>query len=784
MRARIIVPLTRLLKPLARFSPMGVLYGAVIPAVVLVAVLAMLSLYLAGRSNAIALHIFSGWREDARIGMPPLPLGGHQDVANTSADVRGTPDATPNDSKRLENPIDERRRRMSALLASTQRTIGWIWASAAVIIALGMIGITLVLAFHKKLRDLTRAMLRLSENGSAAAISLRGRLDVLSQMEQALEIFKRNMIKISDKESEVITINKHFTAALRNMPHGLCLYDAADRLIVANPRFCEIYGFDPDHIRPGDTFFDILEYSVGLGNYPGRSAADVHAERRAFISKRQPGVFEQEMGDGRAVMIAHQPMADGGWVATYEDITARRRAEQQVANLAFYDVLTGLPNRRLFRDRLDQALAETLRGRGFSLFCLDIDQFKDINDTLGHPAGDALLRAVAERLLACVRESDTVARLGGDEFAILQMGLERPDDAGALADRIIQATSAPYEIDGHQLMASVSIGIAIAPGDATNPDMLLQNADIALYRAKAAGRATHRFFEAEMSTRLQARRAIELDLRQALSRQEFVLHYQPIMNLRSCNITGFEALLRWDHPDRGRIPPGEFIPICEEVGLITQIGEWVLRQACAEAVNWPESVKVAVNLSPRQFHNKNDTQTLMEIVTQALTDSGLSPDRLDLEITESVLLRDSESTRDILRQIRGMGVCISLDDFGAGYSSLSYLYKFLFDKIKIAQSFVRVVTERNAASAIVRAVADLGGSLGMTTIAEGIETAEQLAEMRAAGCTEGQGYLIGRPMPASEVAMLLRKPPALRDHGACHASNGHARSRRHDFGRP
>lgn len=767
IRARIIIaPLTRILRPLVRFSPMGSLYGAVIPAAILVAVLAMLSLYLAGRSNAIALHVFSEWREDARIGMRPLPLGGHQDFANTRADVRGTLDATPNYSERLEIPIDEQRRRMSALLASTQRMIRWVWVSAAVIIALGMMGITLVLAFHKKLRNLTCAMLRLSENGSAAAISLRDRLDVLSQMEQAFEIFKQNMIKISNKESELITINKHFFAALRNIPHGLCLYDAADRLIVTNPRFCEIYGFDPDRIQPGENFFDILEYSVSLGNYPGRSPADVYAERHAFISKRQPGVVEQEMGDGRVIMIAHQPMADGGWVATYEDITARRRAELQVTSLAFYDALTGLPNRRLFRDRLDQALAETLRGHRFGLFCLDIDHFKDINDTLGHPAGDALLRAMAERLLACVRESDTVARLGGDEFAILQMGLQSPGDADVLADRIIQATSAPCEIDGHQLVVSVSIGIAIAPGDATNSDTMLQNADIALYSAKAAGRATHRFFEAEMNTRLQARRALALDLCQALSRQEFVLHYQPIINLHSRNITGFEALLRWDHPDRGTMLPSEFIPVCEEMGLITQIGEWVLRQACADAANWPESVKVAVNLSPRQFPNKNNTQTLVETVTQALANSSLSPDRLDLEITESVLLQDSESTHDTLRQLRGMGVCISLDDFGTGYSSLSYLYKFLFDKIKIDQLFVRAVTERSAASAIVHAVANLGGSLGMTTIAEGIETEEQLAEMRAAGCTEGQGHLIGRPMPASEVAMFLRKPPALQGHGA------------------
>jgi EAL domain-containing protein (putative c-di-GMP-specific phosphodiesterase class I) len=269
-----------------------------------------------------------------------------------------------------------------------------------------------------------------------------------------------------------------------------------------------------------------------------------------------------------------------------------------------------------------------------------------------------------------------------------------------------------------------------------------------------------------MNTRLQARRALALDLCQALSRQEFVLHYQPIINLHSRNITGFEALLRWDHPDRGTMLPSEFIHVCEEMGLITQIGEWVLRQACADAANWPESVKVAVNLSPRQFPNKNNTQTLVETVTQALANSSLSPDRLDLEITESVLLQDSESTHDTLRQLRGMGVCISLDDFGIGYSSLSYLCKFLFDKIKIDQSFVRAVTERSAASAIVHAVANLGGSLGMTTIAEGIETEEQLAEMRSAGCTEGQGHLIGRPMPASEVAMFLRKPPALQGHGA------------------
>jgi diguanylate cyclase (GGDEF)-like protein len=411
--------------------------------------------------------------------------------------------------------------------------------------------------------------------------------------------------------------------------------------------------------------------------------------------------------------------------------------------MAHHDALTGLPNRLLFRERMEAVLERIRPGEAAAVLCLDLDYFKDVNDTLGHPAGDALLEAVARRLRGCIDSGDLVARLGGDEFAVLQLSEEQSADAELLAQRILEALRQPYDIEGQPAIVSVSIGIAVATESGVSADMLLKCADLALYRAKADGRGTYRFFEAKMDAEIQARRAIELDLREALERSELEVFYQPLFDLHRRQVSGFEALLRWRHPVRGMIPPTQFIPIAEDLRLINPIGEWVLRRACGDAGSWPEHVKISVNLSPMQFR----TEDLVPAVERALARSGLPAHRLEVEITESALLQNNDKVLSTLHQLHALGVRIALDDFGTGYSSLSYLRSFPFDKIKIDQSFVREIGNRSDCLAIVTSIASLARQLGMSTTAEGVETAEQLTELQAAGCDEVQGFYFDRPKP-------------------------------------
>jgi diguanylate cyclase (GGDEF)-like protein len=440
-----------------------------------------------------------------------------------------------------------------------------------------------------------------------------------------------------------------------------------------------------------------------------------------------------------------------------------RRGVMQIAQLAHYDALTELPNRVLFQKHLVEALSRRARaGDQLAVHFIDLDRFKTVNDTLGHPLGDALLRVAAERLRGCVREGDTVARLGGDEFAVVQTGLTDMSGATRLAERVVEAMAAPFDIQGHQVMIGASVGVSAAPSDGDDADELLKKADMALYRAKADGRGAFHFFERAMDEQLQARRALELDLRRALAAGEFQLYYQPLYNLGDDRVTGCEALLRWNHPERGMVSPADFIPLAEEIGLIVQLGEWVLREACAEAARWPDHVRLAVNLSPAQFRDRG----LVRTVISALAVSGLPAERLELEITESVLLQDNAANMSMLHDLKALGVRISMDDFGTGYSSLSYLRSFPFDKIKIDQTFVRDILEDSDALAIIKAVLDLGSSLGIVTTAEGVETVEQLNALRDQGCAEIQGYFISRPAPASEIARMLNveardlRPPA------------------------
>ncbi len=434
------------------------------------------------------------------------------------------------------------------------------------------------------------------------------------------------------------------------------------------------------------------------------------------------------------------------------DVTTKRQAEARIAHMAHHDALTGLPNRVLFHDRLDETLMRVRRHREMlAVLYLDLDQFKNVNDGLGHPAGDKLLVAAADRLRACLRDSDMVARFGGDEFAVLQIGLAGPHEAAILAERIVTLLSEPYDIDGQQVVIGASAGIALAPADGETAEQLLGNADMALYQAKGDGRRTFCFFQPSMGASLRAHQLLGLDLRKALAAGEFEVYYQPLVTLETGVISGFEALLRWHHPLRGMVAPARFIPLAEESGLIVPVGEWVLRQACAEAAAWPGDLKVAVNLSPAQFKKGN----LPQVVVAALACTGLPAARLELEITESIFLAESKTNLTTLRRLRALGVGISMDDFGTGYSGLSYLRAFPFDKIKIDRSFISELGESADCMAIIRAITNLGSNLGIPTLAEGVETKKQFAWLREAGCTEMQGYLFSRPVPASEIAGLL-----------------------------
>jgi diguanylate cyclase (GGDEF)-like protein/PAS domain S-box-containing protein len=462
------------------------------------------------------------------------------------------------------------------------------------------------------------------------------------------------------------------------------------------------------------------------------------ATGQRFITSRRIGIPDQS-GQTRYI------------INVVDDVTDRRRADEKIAHLAHYDALTDLPNRVLFRERIERELQKTSRGEQFALLYIDVDEFKGINDSLGHHVGDELLKAVAARIRDCIRECDHVARLGGDEFAVIQTDVEHSGDVIEFVTRIQDAIRQPYECLGHQLSTDASIGIALAPRDGTDLDQLVKNADLAMYGAKGDGRRTYRFFEPAMDAQAKARLTLERDLRQALVDGSFELHYQPVVDLNSDEVTGCEALLRWRHPQRGMISPGDFVAVAEETGLIVELGEWVLRTACAEAATWPHHVRLAVNVSPIQLK----CPTLSLKVAGALAASGLAANRLELEITEAVLIRDDEMALAILHQLRELGIRIALDDFGTGYSSLSYLKRFPFDKIKIDRCFVSDVAEIDGSSAIVQAVVNIAAARNITTTAEGVETPEQKEMLRRLGCTEMQGYLFSAAKPSAEVKRLF-----------------------------
>jgi diguanylate cyclase (GGDEF)-like protein len=539
---------------------------------------------------------------------------------------------------------------------------------------------------------------------------------------------------------------------LNNLVQGICLYgpDAVVRL--ANSRYSELLGVDPSVPRPGARMRDLLEASIAAGHH-GENSLDMLEQAcmaLAAAGKRQRLVLT--LSTGRLVSFDHVPLPDGGWLGIFEDITEQTRLEQNATFLARHDPLTRLPNRTMLGERLDQAIAAAGRGTRFALLCINIDHFKAVNDTLGHAVGDRLLRAIGERLTDAARETDLVARLGADEFAIVQAGIAGAQDSFRLAQRLTAALAEPLQIDGHNIVVSASIGIAIGPDDGARADMLLKRADAALDRAKQEG-GSYRLFEPEMDARLQARRAMEIELRRALACNMFEVHYQPQVDMPDGRVIGFEALLRWRGQDGAMISPGVFIPLAEDIGLIGDIGDFVLHAACREAMRWPGSLTVAVNVSPLQFKSGR----VGDSVFAALAASGLPASRLELEITESVLLAESAATLGMLRTLRALGVRIAMDDFGTGYSSLSSLRSFPFDKIKIDQSFVRDIGTASDSTIMIGAMVGLGRNLGMRVTAEGVETETQLALLRASGCDEAQGYLFGRPSPAADIPAVITR---------------------------
>ncbi len=547
---------------------------------------------------------------------------------------------------------------------------------------------------------------------------------------------------------------RQLDAAMSNMSQGLAMFSSSAELVICNRRYLEMYGLPTELVKPGCAFREIIACRIKNDNF---FTDDVDAFICDLRSKLDRGLTVKkfaQLRDGRVISIVDHPTADGGWVTTHEDVTELRRAEERISYAAHHDALTDLANRMEFHKQLEEALKRAGRGQQFAVLYLDLDNFKTINDTLGHLTGDELLKAVADRLRGCVRDTDTLARLGGDEFAIIQAAVAQPSDVAYLAVRIQEAINSPYDIAGHQLIVATSIGIAMAPNDGTEPDQLLKNADLAMYQAKADGRGTFCFFEAEMDARVKARSTLEFELRQAIMCEQFELYYQPLIDLHDGKITSFEALLRWHHPERGLISPAEFIPIAEETGLINQLGEWVLRTACAEAATWPDNIKIAVNVSPVQFR----IQALASTIVSALAASGLPARRLELEITETAIIHDEEATIAKLAQLRELGVLVALDDFGTGYSSLSYLQRIPFDKIKIDQTFIKNFTDDNNSRAIVQAVITVAKARGVSTVAEGVETERQKELLRTLGCNEAQGYLFSRPLPARDMARFLPVP--------------------------
>ena len=561
------------------------------------------------------------------------------------------------------------------------------------------------------------------------------------------------------RECDLLAQNDMLTIVLNKMSQGLCMFDRNQKLLVCNNRYLEMYGLAKEMGRPGTEFRRIIESRIQSGVFEGDDPVAYLEERLAAVREPVRHTRLHELSDGRIIAITHEPMEGGGWVATHDDVTQLRRIEARLSHLARHDVLTDLPNRVQLRECLDELL-QSPDDRNIVVMVFEVDRFKEINDTYGPSIGDVLLLDVSQRLRRRFDTVATVARIGGDEFAVLQT-VDDASDADTLV-KSVQAVLAPsFDIDDQPLAVTISAGVAVGPADGETPDEMLKNADLALGRAKRDGPGNVRFFERELDERMRARNKLEQDMRVALREGQFELHFQPQLNLIHNEVAGFEALLRWRHPECGFISPSEFIPIAEDNGLIVQLGEWALRKACEEAAKWPRPLRVAVNLSVAQFRSGRVRQQ----VIAALGAAKLSPNRLELEITESVLMQEGTEVPAVLGRLQDIGIGIALDDFGTGFSSLGYLTRMRFDKIKIDKHFVSSLRKSpNSAYAILRSVVALSKSLGIKTVAEGVETGEQLELVRAEGCTEAQGFYLGRPMAAHEVTAFLARRSSRAQH--------------------
>jgi diguanylate cyclase (GGDEF)-like protein len=569
-----------------------------------------------------------------------------------------------------------------------------------------------------------------SEHATSQMIAEMEALDDARRM--ALETVKQEHLKLD--------------IALEHMAHGLAMFDSQRRLVVSNGDYNRLIGHED---KAADRLFDDdlarLNQLIDTIDGPLDDIAGLMAEGGAVECTAR-------LHDGRVLTLGFQPVQGGGWVQVVRDVSRQKQSDDQILYMATHDVLTGLANRTVFNDAVSAALDPAAPHGTAMVYFLDLDRFKSVNDTLGHLVGDSLLCQVAKRLKRATPKDAVVARLGGDEFALIVVPAPGPDTCQSLADTIVEDLSQPYAVEGHSIVIGVSIGFAAAPADGATPSLIMRNADIALYRAKSAGRGTSRRFERGMEQQILARRDMELGLRFALDRREFVLFYQPQFDLRSGRIDTVEALIRWNHPTRGLILPTDFIGVTEEIGLIVDIGEWTIRQACADAQDWPADIKVALNLSPRQFNSER----LFPTISAALSSTGLAAARLELEVTETALISDADQAFELLNDLRHLGISIAMDDFGTGYGSLSHLRRFPFSKLKIDRAFVAGLTADKDSAAIVRTIVDLAHSFGMTVTAEGVETDGQMSLLQSMDCDQAQGFLLAEPMSQAALMALLR----------------------------
>ena len=651
--------------------------------------------------------------------------------------------------------------RVERLSSTALRLADWVGVSAIVaLVLIGPVSLLLLRRVTHRLQIITRSMLHLSHNDLDAPTAARQLAkadgpDEIGDMARALAVFRSNALALRDHRGRLEQVNLWLDVALNNMQRGLAMFDTEERLVISNANYQRMYDLRPDLTMYGTPLADILAHGAGS------SVADptaVIADYRAAVAANRTASYVRSLTDGRSFCVVLTPLVAGGWVTTHEDVTQKQQTEARMQLLARQDALTELQNRRGFGECLEALVTAIPIGGDlarshseFAVIAIDLDHFKEINDTHGHPVGDALLVAVSERLRGATRKNDIVARMGGDEFAILQRDIRDVSDVEGFAQRLLPLLAEPYEVRGHTLVIGASLGVAMAPAHGRTPELLMQRADVALYRAKAAGRNTAVTFEEILEAPIRARREMERDLRAAIAAGDLALHFQPILDLRARAVVSCEALLRWQRADGGFVPPIEFVKLAEETGLIEPLGVWALREACRVAASWPQTIKVAVNLSPLQFIGGR----LLSQVQEALALANLSAHQLELEITESTLLTDNATTLATLHELRALGVAIALDDFGTGYSSLSYLRAFPFDKLKIDRSFVRDLSDREDCLAIVKAVATLAESLNMTTVAEGVETHDHLMRVHLAGCTAVQGYLFSRPVPAHELSQVF-----------------------------